>query len=374
MMHAAPISPPLPPPSPLTFEGGIRHPDLWLWDSWTLEDAGALHLYCLALSRTGADGLPITPPQRNDHAFHIRHFISADGGARWRDLGPAMTPGGAGDGADARNVWSGSVLRLHDGRYAFGYTGLRAGGPGRRFLQTICIGFGATPDRMDTPPAHALSCPLRDHRAIREAGYYLPEAGNLGADAGEEGGPILAWRDPFLLMTPDGVLHAYWSAKIAPTRPAIAHARLRLQADGFAIASLSAPITLPDAHEYTQAEVPKLYPDGSGGWLLLISSCDRLYEGQPDSAVRQQQRLYRGPSPLGPWTPAQGSGAVLSGLDFQFGASLTGVGPHGRSIDVLGPFTENGGPQRQLTFPPVRRLTLDPARAATLQTQPATQP
>lgn len=358
-MNGLPTHAPIPAPSALTFEGSLRHPDLWLWDSWTLKGDDGLHLYCLALSRTGHDGAPITPPQRNDHAFHVRHFVSGDEGCSWHDHGAALTPGGAGDGADARNVWSGSVLRLQDGRVAFGYTGLRTAGPDRRFLQTVCIGFGATPEAMDTQPARALSCPLRDHAAIRAAGYYLPGVAELGADAGEEGGPILAWRDPFLLETGDGTLHAFWSAKIAPTRPAIAHARLVLRGNQVAIDRLGAPILLPDAEEFTQAEVPKLYPDGAGGWLLLISSCDRLYEGQPDSAVRQQQRLYRAPSPLGPWTPAQRHGSVLSGLDFQFGASLTAVGPDARWIDVLGPFTENAGADTQLSFPPVKRLMLE---------------
>lgn len=361
-MMAARSTAPVPPPAQIRFEGAIRHPGLWLWDSWTLQDEEGLHLYCLALSRTGHDGAPIRPPQRNDHAFHVRHFRSVDGGANWSDAGPAILPGGASDGADTRNVWSGSVLRLPDGRYAYGYTGLREGGPERRFIQTICIGFGETASRMDTPPAAALSCPLRDHEAIRAAGFYLPPRETVGANTGEAGGPILAWRDPFLLQDAEGTLHAWWSAKVGPTRPAIAHARLALRGGEAVVEHLSAPILLPDAEEYTQAEVPKVYFDAaSGGYLLLISTCDRMFEGQPDSDVKQQLRLYRSAAPTGPWAPALASGSLLPGLETLFGASLIAHDMAEGRLSVLGPFTENAGETKQLSFPAVRHLEVEVA-------------
>jgi len=92
-----------------TFENGIHHPEFWLWDSWTCTDVQGLHLYCLALSKTDASGAAITPPDRNKHQFHIRHFVSLDQGNSWTDHGPVLQPGQIADGSDARNVWSGSV-------------------------------------------------------------------------------------------------------------------------------------------------------------------------------------------------------------------------------------------------------------------------
>ena len=101
---------PVPPPSADTFENGITHPELWLWDSWTAELDGIVHLYCLALSRTGHDGAPISPDHRNEYPFHIRHFTSADNGRSWKDEGVFAGPREVGDGAFARNVWSGGML------------------------------------------------------------------------------------------------------------------------------------------------------------------------------------------------------------------------------------------------------------------------
>ncbi len=356
---------PVPGPSDTLFTGAIRHDQLWLWDSWTLREGDTLHLYCLALSRRGHDGAPILPPQRNDHGFHVRHFVSPDGGTHWRDLGSVLEPGRAGDGADARNVWSGSVTRLGDGLVAFGYTGLREAGAGRRFLQTICAGLGGDPDRMDRAPAAAISCPLRDYEMIRDAGYYLSPLNELGADGGEEGGPIMAWRDPFLLEDEGGVLHAFWSAKLAPTRPTIAHAILARRGDDIVLDRLLAPIALPDSEAFTQAEVPKIYLDRpSGQYLLLISGCDRMFEGQPDSDVSQQQRLYRADSLDGPWHGALDGESVLGGLNGLFGSSLIGHDLSAGRIEVLGPFTENAGLPLQLTFAPVRSVALTGMRFA----------
>ena len=350
---------PIPDALDTVFRGSIRHPLLWLWDSWTMWDNGALHLYCLALSRTAHDGSAIRPPQRNDHGFHVRHFVSTDAGSHWRDLGAVLTPGMAADGADQRNVWSGSVTRLADGDIAFGYTGVREMGDDRRFLQTICVGLGSWPGQMDRPPAAAISCPLRDYDMIRDTGYYLAPKPTLGAAAGEEGGPILAWRDPFLLEGNDGTLHAFWSAKTRPIEPAIAHATLVRRGGELVLEKLFPPVTLPDGADFTQAEVPKVYPDpASGGYLLLISACSRMFEGQPDSDVRQEQRLYRAPTLAGPWVPAMRSGSLVRGLETLFGASIIAIDRESGAIDIMGPYTENAGGESQLSFSAKRTVDL----------------
>lgn len=352
---------PIPPAKDRIFQGGIDHPDLWLWDSWTMPDlSGALHLYCLALSKTLANGTPITPPERNDFVFHVRHFVSADAGTSWHDHGAVMTAGQIADGSDARNVWSGSVLGLEDGRVAYGFTGIRDCGANRSFLQTICVATGSGPHDIDTRPATAISCPLRDYDEIVGKGFYLGPRNTLGSNTGEEGGPIMAWRDPFLFEDQAGDLHAVWSAKISPTVPAIAHARLKRNGRHISLVELSPPIQLPDADLMTQAEVPKIYRDPvSGDWLLMISACDRRYEGQSDSELTHFHRLYRSANIQGPWVSVQLEDSKLSGLEGLFGASLLQHDLSSGNLTVLGPFTENAGPEKQLQFAEPKTIKID---------------
>lgn len=348
---------PLPPAHRGVFSGGINHPDLWLWDSWTLDDSdGHLHLYCLALAKTHSDGTAITPPQRNDYTFHVRRFTSDDAGHSWSDKGTVMQHGQMRDGADARNVWSGSVLRLDKETVAFGFTGIRDCGTDRRFLQTICIALGASPEAPTQWPDAALSCPFRDYDAIVSAGFYLGPRETLGSNQGEEGGPIMAWRDPFLFKEADGALYAVWSAKLSPTVPAVALARLKREGSTLRVAQLYPPVELPDAQSMTQAEVPKLYRDAaSGDYLLMVSACDRRFEGQPDRELTHIHRLYRSAALTGPWRPVSAAGSALPGLEGLFGASLIDIDLAQGVLTVLGPYTENAGPERQLRFaPPVR--------------------
>lgn len=351
-------SAPIPPAKGDVFRGGIIHPDLWLWDSWTLkEPSGAVHLYCLALSKTTTDGTPITPPERNDFCFHIRHFVSSDHGGSWRDEGALLTPGQVPDGADGRNVWSGSALSLSDGRIAYGFTGVRDCGADRSFLQTICIGTGPDPYSIDKLPQSAISCPLRDYNMIVEKGFYLGPRASLGSNLGEGGGPIMAWRDPFLFEDGSGNLNAIWSAKLSPLVPAIAHARLKRSGDKIVLEELSPPIQLPDANLMTQAEVPKLFRDpDSGDLLLMVSACDRRYEGQPDKELTHNHRLYRSSDLQGPWQTITPDESRLPGLDGLFGASLISHDLGQGRFEILGPYTENAGPKKQLQFAAKREI------------------
>ena len=354
---------PLPPAHQGVFSGGIDHPDLWLWDSWTLDDkVGCLHLYCLALAKTHSDGTAITPPQRNDFTFHVRRFTSSDTGQSWCDQGVALQHEQMPDGADGRNVWSGSVLRLDEQTVAFGFTGVRDRGTERRFLQTICVATGNSPKAPAYWPDVALSCPIRDYDAIVSAGFYLGPRETLGSNQGEEGGPIMAWRDPFLFQEKDGTLFAVWSAKISPTVPAVALAKLERDGSTLRLGHLYPPIELPDANLMTQAEVPKLYRDtASGDYLLMVSACDRRYEGQPDQEVTHIHRLYRSAVLTGPWQPIGATGSALPGLEGLFGASLIDIDLAQNSLTVLAPYTENAGPDRQLRFAPPVRINLETA-------------
>lgn len=344
----------IPPPHPAPFTNGIQHPDLWLWDSWVVRQDGGLHLYCLALSRVDESGAPIALPEFNDHRFHYRHFVSHDDGASWRDRGAVLSPGNIEDRSDARNVWSGGVHALPSGRILFGYTGIAKAAPDHPYLQTITFAKGGL-DGPDTFPSAAHSHPMRDREAIIAAGYYLPNRG-IGHRDGEDGGPILAWRDPFMFESA-GTLHAVWSAKVAASIPAVAHATLKQTGTGLSL-DLLPPIRLPDDAEYTQAEVPKICRDAdTGDWLMMVSACNRVHESQPDSDVWKELRLYRSAHINGPWQAAFPSGATIPGTDTLFGASFLDRETQGSIVRLISPYWAAGG-ERAMSFAPVMEVRL----------------
>lgn len=361
---------PVPPPSTEKFEKGIAHPALWLWDSWTAETDGTAHLYCLALSRTDAAGNAIMPENRNDYPFHIRHFTSENAGRSWTDAGVFLQPSDAGDGAFARNIWSGGILARGPDEWIAGFTGLRDAGADRPFLQSICIGYSRTADALDAGTVTTLSCPLRDYDQIRAAGYYLPARETLGAYEGEEGGPILAWRDPFILDAGDGKIEVFWSAKVAPARPAIAHATARRIGDAFQIEKLHPPMTLPDDGAFTQAEVPKVYVGASGACFLMISACDRLNEAQPAEEVSKRLHLYKASSIRGPWTPAFANfSSGIPDTDYLFGASFLRADVAAGQFQLIAPYSEYKSQREQLTFAPIKVVNVPVATAEFETTQ-----
>lgn len=347
---------PIPDVAAQVFEDGIQHPDLWLWDSWTYEHQGEIRLVCLALSRVDHDGRPILPHQRNDYQFHMRAFVSRDMGHTWRDQGSFQSPGLRHDGADSGNIWSGSVISIKGALHSI-YTGLRDLTDDRQFLQSLCITAPAFQSIQSADTSATLSDPLRDYDEIIRAGYYLGPRDELGSNSGEDGGPIMAWRDPFVIEDDDGELQVFWSAKVGPKTPAIASAKL-IQKDGrYRLGRLQPPIRLPDEHLMTQAEVPKLFKDpASGTFFLMISACDRLFEGQPDDEVSKTMRLYSSPCLNGPWECHASSCSSLQGLDDLFGASILSVEFETGDMQIIAPFTEMAQPKRQLTFAQVRKI------------------
>jgi hypothetical protein len=349
----------VPPLHDDVFTDGICHPALWLWDSWFARGDEELNLYCLALARSETNGTPITPAQRNDHSFHVRRFSSNDAGRSWRDRGAALLPGAAKDGSDHDNIWSGSAICLPEGcskeAWLHAYTGISHLGPDRSFVQSLLFS-GGTLEGPRHLPVRASSHPVRDREAIVAAGYYLPESNIIGANRGEEDGPILAWRDPFVFRDGEriGVL---WSAKSSPRTPVIGHGTLKLE-DGDWKLDLRPPIILPDSGIFTQAEVPKLARHmPSGDWLMLVSACDRLYENQPASEITKNLRLYRASTIEGPWRAALTNGPVLPGLAHSFGASFLSDRVEGNTLRLITPITENA--TEPLVIAPVRTVEVD---------------
>ena len=350
MLNQKPV--PVPPPTTDRFENGIAHPSLWLWDSWTTELDGILHLHCLALSRTDTEGNPIDPSSRNDYPFHIRRFESSDNGKSWYDMGAFLQPRNQGDGSFARNIWSGGILARASEPWVVGFTGIRQMSENHPFLQTICMALSGNGKALDALPSAALSCPVRDYEQIRAAGYYLPHRADLGAAEGEEGGPILAWRDPFILASGKDRFEVFWSAKVAAARPAVAHATVRLEGQAFRIETLHAPILLPDDSQFTQAEVPKVYRHAeTGACYLLISACDRMNEDQPAEEVTKQLRLYRSSSIRGPWVPAFGNaGSAIPDTENLFGGSILRIDFDAGQLRLIAPYSEYASNDAQLSF------------------------
>ncbi len=346
--------------APLTqgqiFKGAIVHPELFLWDAWSYQEQETLHLYCLAISRTKPDGEPLLPAEKDNYPFHIRHFSSLDLGASWKDEGCFQQSGNAIDGHDARNIWSGSIAALPGGAKIAGFTGIFEIDDTRRYLQNISLGLSADGYSVGSVLPSPLSCPLRDREQILGLGYYLDGPDTLGSNDGEEGGPVMAWRDPFIFVDSDNHIHAFWAAKTGPCVGVVAHGLIKdgLIAggdSGYSLETLYPPMSLPDGEKFTQAELPKVYCDDSTGTCyLIVSSCNRIFEGQPDSEVDKTIRLYKSASLRGPWQIAAGDNSAIKGSEGLFGMTV-----------LQTDFANN----RMLCISP-RTGTVDPAEAFTI--------
>jgi len=317
-------SPDMPSADAQVFEGAIVHPDLYLWDSWSYQEHGTIHLFCLAISRTKPNGEALLPAEKDNYPFHIRHFSSLDQGRQWKDEGCFQQPGKTSDGHDERNVWSGSVCLLPSGEKLAGFTGIFEIDDQRRYLQNISLGTSSS-SQIDSLLPSPLSCPIRDREAILSLGYYLDAANRLGSNDGEEGGPVMAWRDPFLFIDSDQRINAFWSAKSGPGVGVIAQGLIAKGDDkcGRSLEKLYPPMSLPDGESFTQAELPKIYfDDAQGIYYLIVSSCNRFYEGQPDSEVDKTIRLYKSNSMRGPWQIAVGNNSAIKGAEGLFGMTV----------------------------------------------------
>jgi len=239
-----------------------------------------------------------------------------------------------------------------------GFTGIKNLGNGRNFFQSMGIASLDRAGKLIQVDDVPFSCPDRDYEQIRAAGYYLGPKDALGSDDGEEGGPILGWRDPYLVEeTPDRI-HAFWSAKTSAREGCVAHAALARKGQGFEIERLYPPIKIPAGEIYTQTEVPKFYSNTqTGSHLMLISSCDRLYEGQPDSQVSKRLRLYTAGSLRGPWHPYRPEGSHVTNDDKLFGASAISCDFISQELCLVAPMSETASPEDRLTIAPIFKLS-----------------
>lgn len=353
----------LPPPHNHPFSNGIRHPHLYLWDAWSFTEGGIIHLYCLAVARTKEDGTAMDPSERNNFPFHVRHFRSLDEGITWTDEGCFLQVSPKAGKHDSRTIWSGSVHPLPEGKKLVAYTGLYERGIDRPFLQTIAVGLSSDGSSLNWRAQEPLSSPLRDWQEITAKGYYLDEVGKLGHKDGEGGGPIMAWRDPFIYTDREAGVHLFWAAKVGSHSNAMAHAQLDWQGDDFVIRELFPPIILPDGGEFTQLELPKIHFDPINEWYyLIVSSCNRLYEGQSDAEVDKAMRLYRSRELRGPWKPWGIHGSRILGPEHLFGMTVIKEDFDQHRLLCISPYTDAAVDSLSLTFSKPFYVYLDPVK------------
>lgn len=351
---------------PNKFYNGINHPDLYLWDAWSYYDEREIHLYCLALSRLKNDGTALEPHERNDYPFHVRHFTSADNGLSWQDQGCFLKPDQV-PNFDIKTIWSGSVKPMPNGDKLVGFTGLEKGDDKLRYRQYIAFAISKDGYTVHHFNDTILSSPSTDWQKIIDKGYYLDELNRIGHMDGEENGPIMAWRDPFVFYDKNEELNMFWAAKTAPRVGVMARVTVADINDVEHTTTLHPPISVPDQDQFTQLEVPKiLFDDVSNTYYLMISTCNRIYENQPDSEINKEVRLYKSSSLNGPW---QSLGDKILDTEHLFGATVLKSDFKNNRLLCMAPYTEKAEQSKQLTFAPVFYIDLNTLKVEFLNTQ-----
>lgn len=341
----------IPSPYKSTFENGIRHPQLYLWDAWSYCENETIHLYCLAVNRLKENGTILDPSLRNDYPFHVRHFTSKDEGKTWKDEGCFLKPTIGEDKHDSRTIWSGSVELLPNGKKMVAYTGIYEIDEDRCFLQNMALAVSNDGFEINHKVNEPLTCPRRDWEKITNSGFYLAPKDELGHKDGENNGPILAWRDPFIFLDHNKAVHLFWAAKISSHENAMAHALLEKDGDTYKIAKLLPPITLPDGAGFTQLELPKVYFDAEKKlYYLIVSTCNRLYEGQSDDEVDKSLRLYRSFSLDGPWEPCGVDGSRILKGSCLFGLTVLKTDFKNNRLLCIAPYTDAAPKELSHTF------------------------
>ena len=205
-----------------------------------------------------------------------------------------------------------------------------------------------------------MSSPKRDYKQIINKGYYLDQPKKLGNNQGEAGGPILSWRDPFIFLDKNKKVNLFWGGKVGPTKNALVRAELKEAGHLYKIEQLFPPITVPDADEFTQLELPKvLYDNDKELYYLMISSCNRLYEGQSDAEVDKGVRIYRSDSLDGPW---EALGDKILAKENLFGPTVLKTDFKNNRLLCIAPYTDAADDKLSLTFAPAFYIYLDTLR------------
>jgi len=267
----------------------LRRDDLWIWDSWPVEDGDDRHLFYLQAPRALGD-----PIARHTHAA-VGHAVSPDW-EHWTILPDALTASPS-PAWDDLAIWTGSIVRGDTGRWHFFYTALSQHEGGR--VQRI--GRADSDDLITWHRAGAeplLCADPRWYETIDQMDWH------------EE-----TWRDPWVLRDPEG---DGWHMLITARDPVAP--RLRDGILGHARSAdlvtweLGPPLTAPAG--FGQLEVPQVRcVDGT--WLLVFTTAGQHWSeayrrSNPQSPVTGTHYLMAD-DPRGPWTIAPG--AFLDGAE-----------------------------------------------------------
>lgn len=348
----------IPSPHAYDFENGINHPLLYLWDAWSYIENDTIHLYCLAVSRIKPDGTPLQPIERNEFPFHIRHFTSNNNGLSWKDEGCFLNIDRCASQFECHNIWSGSISNVSTGEKLFAFTSLEQVDDKHQFLQNIALASSKDGYEVDEILNFDLSSPRKDWEYITNKGYYLGKPDLLGSNDGDENGPIMAWRDPFIFLDKNANINLFWGGKVSATRSALV--RAELDKGTYLISKLHEPTIVPDGNEFTQLELPKVVHDEEGGlFYLMISTCNRMYEGQSDDEVDKGVRMYKSESLDGPWISL---GKKILGSEHLFGPTVLRTDFQNNRLLCIAPYTDAAEEKLSLTFSSVFYLYLDDLR------------
>jgi hypothetical protein len=156
-----------------------------------------------------------------------------------------------------------------------------------------------------------------------------------------------------LFVDNDQRINAFWSAKTGPGAGVIAHGLITQgdEKNSYRLETLYPPMSLPDGESFTQAELPKVYVDHTQSiYYLIVSSCNRHFEGQPDSEVDKTIRLYKSDSMRGPWQIAAGDSSAINGAEGLFGMTVLETDFLNNRLLCISPRTGSDDPAAAFTI------------------------
>jgi beta-fructofuranosidase len=275
----------------------LRLPDHWVWDAWFAVDGDTVHAFFLHAPRSLGN-----PDLRHGHA-RVGHAVSRDLRS-WEYLGLALPEPRPGD-IDERSTWTGSVIRDR-GQWLMGFTGISLDpADNGRWVQRISL---AT-----SPDLHAWT---RTDVVVRADPRWYETVSGEGREE--------HWRDPWLFVDDDDVLHMLVTAKARrgrlDHRGVIGHAWSHDRRTFEVGPPLSAP------GEVRQLEVPQLVRLGEGRWNVLASlrSTDHAdhRRARPGFVPETGTLALEGTSALGPFTVTPGPCLLGDPADRWYAARL----------------------------------------------------